>query len=180
MERILKELSESEIFTKVYLIHIYNTLLNCTTYVNTGNYSISFQSLFQDFYFMELLEKKWGKNIISDATISLLHIYFIRWKEYVENTSYGDTMFVFYDDKYHDLISEYLLPAIDSMKLDLTLHNACEIAVVENETLKIIDFNSFYNPGLRPQDHDVIWKIQMIYDVLLEKKLIQKPYMGED
>lgn len=159
---------------KVYLIHIHGLLVHISYYFNQGAYGIAFEGLYQDFYFKELIERKWGLGYLSNSTLDMLALFHKEWKEYVLLNSFGNSFFVFYDPEYHKMVKDFLLPALENMEQDFVTYDV----LVDN-----LSWNSYkteYNPETRPSDNDVIWKIEMIYKVLSEKNIISKPYMGED
>lgn len=176
---LLDELNQNEKQIKVFLLYIHHFLRHCSTYVNQGSYGCNFQALYDDFYFSELLNREWGYPYVSEPSIELLNLFHKKWVEYVYRTPYGDSFFVFYDPDWHKIVVDSLIPALKSFENDLFNHNIVspEFETISNEFIKIDDF---YNPKSRPSESELLWKVTNLYQLLLDKKIINKPYMGED
>lgn len=177
MNSIVMELRNNNEYAKNYLYHIHHCLSISTTYINTGNYAVCFQALYQDFYFKELINREWGNDLITNETAKLLRIYHNMWFEYVQNVPYANDFFVFYDPNWHNLVRLYLIPALESMERDIDTskiiyHN------IDGKDSKIESYKAIYNPEARPSDEDIIWKVKIIYQLMIENKLIEKPFMG--
>lgn len=162
----------------VYLYYIHSSLKYCTCYYNIGSYGSSFQSLFEDFYFIELLERKWGKALLSHETLNLLNEFYLEWKNYILENPFGSDFFVFFDKDYRMLIREFLIPALDSMERDLVDQNLDRIEV-EGNVLKLESYKEIYKPDNRPSDDEIIWKVNHLYSLLEDYQIIKKPYMGD-
>lgn len=179
MNKISKEFANSNIMQAIYLLHIYEALNNCTSYHGRGNYEIAFQALYEDFYFIELLKYEWGKELISLSTIQKLKGFHHEWKKFVKEKPYGDSFFVFYDQEYHELISQFLIPSLELFENDIISSNIAEI-YYEDVILKFTSYRESFDPRRRPSDEDMVWKITNLCDLLLNQHLLKKPFMGNE
>lgn len=175
---LLDDLNSNEDRSKICLLHIHHLLSNCTTYINQGSYEITFQGLYQDFYFGELLKREWGYQYISSNTIDLLLTYHLEWKKYVNEKSFGDSFFIFYDPKWQIIILDLLIPALRSMESDFKNNNVNDPKY--QGTVKFTKIDEYFQPYSKPSDAEILWKVTNIYQLMRDKKLIEIPYMGED
>lgn len=177
MNAITNDFSNSNVMQAIYLHHIYNALKFCTSYFNVGSYEVSFQALYEDFHFKELINNEWGESLTSRSTTEKLMLFHLKWKEYVDNKPFGDSFFVFYDNEYHQLVYQVLLPALDALENDIKLNRIDEI-IYEDISLKFESYKENFDLTRRPTDEDVLWKISNIYNLLELKHKKTKPFMG--
>lgn len=175
---LLDELNQNEKQIKINLLHIHHLLLNCSTYVNQRSYECTFQGLYEDFYFSELLKREWGFQFVSNSTIELLNIFHYKFRKYVISKPFGDSFFVFYDPEWNKIVTNSLIPALKALETDL-FNN--DIVDPEFESVvKFIKIDDFYNPKSKPSESELLWKVNNLYQLLLDKRIISKPFMAED
>ncbi len=138
-----------------------------------------FQGLYEDFYFKELINGEWGYQLVSLDTRNHLRNFHINWREYVAKKPFGDDFFVFYDKEWHELVNNFLLPALESLEKDILKNDLKEVQF-EESVLTFESYKNIYNPKLRPTDEELIWKVTNLYQLLLDKRIISKPFMAED
>lgn len=138
---------------------------------------MTFQGLYQDFYFKELIDGVWGEKYVSLSTRELLHRFHVEWKKYVNATTYGDSFFVFFDSQYRDLVERTLIPALISLESDFKINDVIDEKY--ESVNKFIPIGEKYNPQVLPDESTILRLIDMIYKELLWNKKITKPYMGD-
>ena len=77
--------------------------------------------------------------------------------------------FIYIDPKWHSIIVNHLIPALQSMENDFKSQN--------------IDFESYkvkYSPSARPSDEDILKRASRAYHLLYTNKIIEKHYLDDD
>lgn len=178
-EEIIRSLENDDKYTKIYLINIFNFLSTLKEYENLGSNADIIEGLYQEFFFKELLDNKWGKKYIAEDTRLLGLAFHISWKRYIYDKPFGEDIFAYFDKDWYEIIINKLIPFIRALNRDLDENDILE-DITEGSTLKRIQFSGIVNFDKRPPDADILLKAENLYRLLLEKKIIQKPYMGED
>ena len=179
IDPIILELNSKEEDAKMYLFYKHESLSNLVSYIKPFSYSLAIESLYQDFYFKQFIMGEWGTDLISKVCISKLNEFHLKWVKYVNEKSYGDSFFVFYDKDWQDIVKTYLIPALDLFEEDLLRNKIISLDMGETKK-ELRSYKEFYNPALRPSDEIIIESINNIYKFLEDKKLNPKPYMGQD
>lgn len=170
-KRIITELNNSKEQTWAYLVHIHSGLVGLCFYENIGSYESSIESLFQDFYFHELLNNKWGE-CISNRTRESLNIFYKSWSEYIKNTPYGESSFVFFDSDYQKLVRTKLVPAIKFLEGDLDeLERNNDFVSKPIKRRPIIEI---FQPENRPNNEDLLWRVSNLYSLLIKHDIIER------
>lgn len=163
---IITELNNSTEQAWAYLVHIHSGLVGLCFYENIGSYESSIESLFQDFYFHELLNNKWGE-CINDRTRESLSIFYKSWSEYIKNTPYGESSFVFFDADYQKLVRAKLVPAIKFLEGDLD-------DLERNNDFVSKPIIEIFQPENRPNNEDLLWRVSNLYSLLLKHDIIER------
>ncbi len=174
-KRFITDLNNSIEQTWAYLVHTHSGLLGLCFYENIGSYESSIESLFQDFYFHELLNNEWG-DCLSDKTRESLNVFYASWWEYIKNTSYGESCFVFYDVRYQEIIRTKLIPAINLLEDDLDeLERNNDFVLKPLKRKPIIEI---FQPENRPNNEDLLWRVSNLYSLLLKHDIIDSKVPG--
>lgn len=160
-------------FTKIYLIHVFNLLCSITLYKDRGTYTSAIEGLYNDFYFKELIEGKWAVNIISDKSRDLCKSFHNEYVNYLELKSYTSDLFVYYDIKWYNILQEHLSPALRSLEEDL-LKNDINNDLSNGFLLERETFSNVIEVAVRPTDEDLLWKVNILYELLLDRGIIEK------
>ena len=150
------------------ILHLHNihTFLTWLSFYNKNASNVE-ESIIEDFGFLDLTKKKWGTEILSDKTFNAIIVFRENWLEYKKSVNYGgDTVFMFFDKNWKDIIQEYLCPALDSIEQDF-ISNTIEFTPYK----EIVDFN------LYPTSTEILERGETLYKLLLEKKVVEKRYM---
>lgn len=131
------------------------------------NSSNAEESIIEDFNFKGLLKREWGTDILSESSFEGLVKFREKWLAYKKSVNYaGDIIFMFLDQKWKDIVEEYLCPALDSIEVDF-LHNNIEYISYKKNT----DFNAC------PSSSEILERGATLYKLLLNKKIVKKRYM---
>lgn len=148
-----------------YLSYIHFNLISLT-YFNNNIYA-SEESLIEDYNFNGLIKNEWPVNVLSSESIELLKTFREAWLDYKREHSYsGDYVFLFIDKHWNNMIKEYLYPAIEKMELEMTSMN-----------MDYIPYKTVCNSDNRPTDAQLLERVEQLYDLLLEKRIISKDYL---
>lgn len=147
------------------LVNIHFALSNLT-YYNENAFAAE-ESIIEDFAFEELINEEWNGGALSQKTTTLLKAFRKEWRQYKRDVSYSDDpVFMFLDQRWHLIVSKYLMPALDSMEHDFSAQN-----------IEHLPFREHYDASARPSDKTVLEKGRILYDLLLENKIITKDYI---
>lgn len=146
--------------------HLTHFCLSSLTYYNSNTFAAE-ESLIEDWDFRRLLLGEIGSEVISSLTLDLLNNFRLNWLKYKRSANYaGDPVFMYFDINWHQLIEEYLIPALDSMELDFNYYG-----------LEYVPYSSHYNPSIRPSVENILERGTTLYKLLLKNGITEKPYM---
>lgn len=152
---------------KLNLVYIHQCLIHIS-YFNRNSFAAE-ETMIEDFAFLELIDGKWGKEILLAITFKKLKVFRNQWIDYKRKFTYSDNVvFMFYDKNWREIVSKYLIPALEKMEEDFNRHG--------------IEYNNFraqYDPDSRPNDSDIISAANVLYNLLLKNKIIEKSYLNE-
>ena len=151
--------------TKILLSQIHFCLVSLS-YYNSNAWAAE-ESIIEDFEFKGLLKKEWGTDILSERSFKGLVEFREKWLAYKESVNYaGDTVFMFFDQKWKDIVKEYLCPALDSIELDFLNNHMDYISYKKNA-----DFDAY------PSISEILERGETLYKLLLNKNIVKKRYM---
>lgn len=159
-------MKENNIQGEILNLKYIHTYLTWLSYFNKNSSNVE-ESIIEDFDFKGLLKRKWGTNILSENSFERLEEFRKKWLVYKESVNYaGDTVFMFFDQKWKHIVEEYLCPALDSLELDFSHNNIEYISYIKNA-----DFDAC------PSSSEILERGETLYKLLLNNKIIKKRYM---
>ena len=140
--------------------------LGTISYYNK-NFFAAEESLIEDWDFYGLLNKEWAVEILSNHTFELLTKFRQKWLGY-KNEKYfdGDSVFMSIDPDWKNIVTEYLVPTLQSMESDFDKHEIEYVPILNS-----------YNPDLLPPIEAILQRGSILHKLLLENKIITKNYI---
>lgn len=163
---IVEELNSNKESAAGQLVEIYSELSLMISY-SKYCYNLYDSDLFEVFHFDELVRQEWGVNILSKDSFNLLNNFYIAWKEYRISNLYGDDeIFIYSDNKWHQLVSDYLIPLLINFEVDFDSNN-----------IQYKSYIQFYDPDARPSDEDILERGRTLYKLLIDHGIIKRKYL---
>ena len=136
------------------------------SYYNNNNFAAE-ESLVEDHFYLQLLKREWGNDILRDETFSLLQKFRTSWMIYKMEKHYSENLlFVSIDPDWKNIIKYDLIPALLEMEKDLDKYQIEYGPIMKN-----------YKPDNFPPVEDILRVGSILYKSLLDNKIITKNYI---
>ena len=157
------KMEQNKIYGEILKLKYIHTHLCWLCYYNKSSSNVE-ETIIEDFEFLDLIKNKWGKEILSDQTFEHLACFRQEWLQYKKGVNYaGDTVFMFFDNKWFDIIKNYLIPLLESMEKDFSLNK-----------IKYTSYRNSIDLDTRPSTDDILERGRTLYKLLLKNKVIKK------
>jgi len=152
---------------KLYLQNIHFSL-SSLTYFNNNIFAAE-ETIIEDWNFIDLIHGKWKVNILSEYAIHKVFDFRKMWLEYKKKNVFGDDLtFTYFDPKWHALINDYLIPALDILELEM-----------KDNQIDFISYLDYRDIDAHPNNEQLLERGRTLYNLLLTNKIIERRYIDK-